>query len=349
VPNTRRGALAIAVLTLVTGLLAGCGGRSSGPRSVEVAYLATSLTTSYATALATGFEDGVGQVPGTRQTVVAPPDNDSIRQVAMLKSLLQTTHGLTYSSAAPEETVTALAAAARHGLPLVALDIPPAAGSGVTLFVGNDNHELGVMLADLVIAQLPAGATGTVLLGNPRPGLPVLDLRALAVREEFARRLPGVTVKGPFDTSVHDLSNEKSWHQLLAANPTTLAVLSVGADGATIAKIRSAAHATWRAGAFDIDPESLAAVKAGDLVLVSPEHFLKGAVAGRLTAEAATGRRALPHGWIDTPGLAITGQNVDAITAREASLATRVAWVAPELDKILAGGSPAVRPLGDIR
>ena len=151
--------------------------------------------------------------------------------------------------------------------------------------MGNDNHELGKLLADIVIARLPPGAKGTVVLGTSSPGVPVLDNRAEGIRAEFARKLPGVRVLGAFDTRQEVSANLAAWETLVKANPDALAYLGTGdADGWHLADIRALTHASWLAGAFDLDPKALQGVKAGGLLLVSPEHFVKGATAGRLQA-----------------------------------------------------------------
>jgi len=343
---------AILVTGLAAGTATGCGQSETGAGGPpRVAYLATSLTKSYSVAIAAGYRSGVAEVPGVLQEVVAPPgDADPIAQRTMFQGLLKTAaSGIAFSSSAPEEFVDVLSEAHESGIPLIAVDIPPPAESGVALYVGNDNQNLGQMLADLVIDRLPPGASGAVVLGNPRPGLPVLDLRAVAVREQFAKRLPKVRVQGPYDTTVRSASAGKAWSQLSSANPKALAMLSVGADGPVMAKLRHDTKATWQAAAFDLDPDSLAAAKRGDLLLVSPEHFIKGAIAGRLIADAAAGEKPLPEGWINTAGLGVTTANADSIIAREASDAARAAWFKPLVADAFGNGGPKLRPLTEVR
>jgi ribose transport system substrate-binding protein len=328
----------------------GCGGTSAGDSPGPVGYLATSKTNIPSTAMAAGFQFGVAGVSDITETVVAPEADDAAKQLILLESLVKTsTGGFAYSASAPVDLVETLAAATKRGTPVIAVDVAPPMGSGVDLFVGNDSHALGTMLADLVIDQLPADATGKVVLANPRPGLPVLDLRALAIRQQFAKRLPEVKVAGPFDVSVQVTSREKAWTQLARANPAALAMISVGADGKVLTKVRIATKGSWKAAAFDIDPISLAAVKKGDLLLVSPEQFLKGAVAGRLIALAAAGKKTLPQGWVYTGGFALTAANADTIIAREATDASKASWFQPALDKEFAGDGPQVRPLSKVQ
>ena len=239
-----------------------------------------------------------------------------------------------------------MAAAARAGIPVVAVDNPPAPGSRVPLFIGNDNYQLGQMLADQAISRIPAGAAGTVVIGTTTPGVAVLDLRAKGMRDELRKRLPRVTVIGPFDTKQDTLANLAAWRLLVQANPSALAFLGTGdADGWNLATIRRQTHGTWLAGAYDLDPRSLQAVREGNLLLVSPEHFVKGALAGQLQAIHARDGTALPTGWIFTPGLDVTSANIDQISARQASASAREAWLAAEIDRILHHLDEYRRPL----
>jgi ribose transport system substrate-binding protein len=112
-----------------------------------------------------------------------------------------------------------------------------------------------------------------------------------------------------------------------------------------VAQIRRSTPAARLAGGFDLDPRWLQAVKDGDLLLVSPEHYLKGAIAGRLQAQHARTGRALPKGWIYTPGLAVTPANIDEILARQASPTAKESWFAPKVMQILADISAYLRPL----
>ena len=157
-----------------------------------------------------------------------------------------------------------------------------------------------------------------------------------------------MTSFGPLDTKQEVAANQAAWRTLVKVNPHALAFIGTGdADGWNLAKIRRSTKGKWRAGAFDLDPKSLKAVKDGDLVLVSPEHFLKGAVAGRLQAQHAKDGKPLPKGWIYTPGLAVNRDNIDEVTARQTSPETKAAALSPEIDKIIAD-SAHPRPLTDI-
>jgi ribose transport system substrate-binding protein len=319
--------------------------KSSAPPRVVFVVANTHL--NFSREMQAGFLSGVRQVGGVKVSIVGPDIVDGPREVKLFQAAAhQEPAGVSVFTLAPDLFVEPLTSATHRGLPMIAVDNPPPLGTGITLFVGNDNTQLGRMLADVAIAKLPPGAKGTVVIGTSSPGVPVLDQRVAGMRAEFKQKLPDVQVLGAFDTKQDVGANRAAWQVLVRANPDALAFLGTGdADGWNLASIRSSTHAHWLAGAFDLDPKALSAVKAGDLFLVSPEHFVKGAIAGRLQASHAKDTTDLPKGWVYVPGLAVTSANIDAITARQVSTATRQAALSPEIGDILLHLQQRMRPL----
>jgi ribose transport system substrate-binding protein len=339
-------ALLVGVLVMLPTAACSTGSsRSAGKPTVDFVVANTEL--SFAREMTAGFRVGVAQVGGVKVHIIGPGIVDGPREVKLFQAARRTTPaGVSVFTLSPDLFVEPLSTASEQGLPMIAVDNPPPLGAGVSLFVGNDNTRLGKDLADVVIARLPAAAKGTVVLGTSTPGVPVLDDRVEGIRAEFARKLPGVRVLGAFDTKQEVSANLAAWDVLVKANPGALAYLGTGdADGWNLAAIRERTHAKWLAGAFDLDPRAMAAVKAGDLLLMSPEHFVKGAVAGRLQASHAKDSTDLPKGWVYCPGLAVTPDNIDAIIARQVSTATKEAALGPEIDDILRHVSQRMRPL----
>jgi ribose transport system substrate-binding protein len=348
-PSVRTIAAALAV-SVALGAAASAGDATQsggGPKVVGLVVPNTQL--NFAAEMVDGFRAGVEQVGGVEHVTTGPPSTDSPRELELFHGLTgQAKDGVAVLTLAAALFAPALKAAGKEGLPLIAVDNPPGPGSGVGLFIGNDNYRLGQLLADQAITRLPAHARGSIVIGNTAPGVPVLDLRARGIRDEFTKHLPDVQVLGPFDTKQDIPANLVAWSSLVHANPTALAFLGTGdADGWHLASIRQRTHGSWVAGAFDLDPRSLQAVRAGQLVLVSPEHYIKGAVAGRLLAAAATGRSKLPEGWLETPGLVVDQSNVDDIVRRQSSYQTKVTWFRPEVDRFVADPAKHLRPLND--
>jgi ribose transport system substrate-binding protein len=331
----------VAVLIVLGQAACGDNGGSGKDGPPHVAFVLANSQLSFATAMADGFRTGVGRVGGVTVEVTGPDIVDGQKQLQMLQEAVKTAQdGVSVFTLTPEILAQALAESVRQGIPVIAVDNPPLSTSGIKLFVGNDNYELGRALAREVIAKLPAGAAGKVVLGTNAPGVKVLDRRAKGMRDEFKQALPAVKVLGPFDTKQEIPANLAAWRTLTTVNKDALAFLGTGdADGWNLAAIRRERRAAWVAGAFDLDPRSLTAVRAGELVLVSPEHFIKGEVAGRLQARHAKDGEPPPEGWFYIPGLPVNSANVDAVIARQASVEATAKAVSAQVDTIL--GDPS--------
>ncbi|MEN3305113.1 MAG: ribose transport system substrate-binding protein [Micromonosporaceae bacterium] len=345
--QTRPVARTATILFATLGVAAACGHGPAPTQRHTVSFVVANDQLNFAVEMAHGFRAGVATVGGVDPVVTGPPSVDGPREVQLFQSAPKSKNdGISVFTLSPELFAGPLSAAVDAGVPVIAVDNPPGPGAHVSLFIGNDNYQLGQLLADEAIKRMPAGASGEVVLGTTSPGVSVLDLRAKGIRDQFHTRLPKVDVLGPFDTKQDVVANLASWQILVQANPTALAFLGTGdSDGWNLASIRKKTHAKWLAGAYDLDPRSLAAAKDGDLLLVSPEHYIKGAITGRLQADHAKNGTPLPVGWIMTPGLAVTKANVAAVSARQQSTDARAAWFAPQIDDILQHQSAHIRPL----
>jgi ribose transport system substrate-binding protein len=325
-----------------------CGeNEKPGGDTPKIAFVVPNTTLSFAKEMSEGFATGVDQVGGVEHAVAGPPSVDGPAQVAMFEEAVKdATGGVALFTLTPDLFTQSLRDAADGGVPLVALDNQLAHGSPVELLVANDNHELGGQLAEQIIKQLPANPRGSVIIGSSTPQAAVLNQRAAGMRDKFHDLLPKIEVLGPFDTKQDVVANLGAWNALAAANEDALAFLGTGdADGWNLADIRRRSKATWAAGAFDVDNRSLQAVAEGDLTLVSPEHFVKGAVAGRLMARNAKDGAALPKGWLYTPGLVITKANIADVVLRQRSLENRARWFKARIDEVIDTPDRFLRPL----
>jgi ribose transport system substrate-binding protein len=259
------------------------------------------------------------------------------------------TDGIAVENLAPDLFVRPMADIAKKDIPLVAVDTVPLDGSNVNTYVGNDNVGIGRMLAEEAIRLLGPDASGTVVVGTTVPGVPVLDQRAKGIKEAFAEKLPNVKVLGPFETKIEPTLNFGIWNGLVKANPNALAFLGTGdQDSYNLAKIKQENKGTYLTAGFDLNAATLRAVKDGtNFATLSPEHFMKGAVAIRMLAEAATDGKALPEGWIDSGALLVTKDNVDEIIARQESDSAKDKWFGPKLDDFFSDLDSHLHPLKD--
>ncbi|WP_430789609.1 sugar ABC transporter substrate-binding protein [Actinoplanes sp. G11-F43] len=345
--RTVRGALA---LLLLLGQASCTEPDEDAPRNPVVGFVVPNKQLNFSQEMALGFIAGVDQVGRVGHQVDGPNIVDGPRQVALFRDMLKRAPaGVSVFTLSPDLFAEPMAEAIADGVPVIAVDSQALPSAGVDLFIGNDNYELGRLLARTVLERVPTNAGGKVVVGTASPGVPVLDHRAMGIRDEIRENRPGLTVFGPFDTKQEVEANRDAWSTLVRVNPTAVAFIGTGdADGWNLADIRRKTEGSWIAGAFDIDSKSLAAVKAGDLLLVSPENYLKGAVAGRLQAEHARTGKIMPRGWIYVPGIAVDEANVDDVVARQSTVATRAGAFAADLKRIME--DPAhLRPMTEAR
>jgi ABC-type sugar transport system substrate-binding protein len=336
--------------------LTACGGGSAGSTAgggtKKMSFVVANISLNFALEMANGGKYAAEQTGGVDLKVIGPATTDGPQEVQMFQNAITTNRdGAVVENLAPDLFTRPYAQAVARGIPVVALDTVPLPGSNVDLYVGNDNYELGTQLADEAIKRLPADAKGTIVLGVPNPGVPVLDMRAKAIKDTFAKKLPGIVVKGPFQTFSDPGQSYNAWSSQVRANSRALAFLGVGdADSYSLARLKRETKGTWLSGGFDLDAKTLEAVKDGtNFATISPEHYLKGYVAMRLLAEAGKKGADLPKGWFYTPGLIVDSTNIDAIQSRQQSDASRRAGIADEAGKLFANPSAQLRPLTDAR
>jgi ribose transport system substrate-binding protein len=342
----------VAAVLAATGLVLGaCTSAEDADRSDQTSLVTANVSLSFSQEIEAGFRDGVGQVSSTAPLVDGPGIVDGNAELELFEAQVEANvGGAAVMTLNPDVFTSPIAGAVKAGLPVVAVDNPPLPTSGVSLYIGNDNVALGRMLADQVASRLPPNVLGDIVLGSDSPGQAVLDDRILGMVQEFHLRLPKVRLLGPFDTEQDVDANQKAWQILVTANPHALAFVGSGdADGWNLAAIKQRRHGTWLAGGFDLDPRSMKAVRAGDLLLVSPEHYTAGELAGHLLAAHATHGAKLPEGWIVVPGLAVTPANIDEIIARQSSAASRAAWFTPRVTAMLGDLDASLKPFGTIR
>lgn len=345
------GALALCLaLTAACSSSGGGDGASGGTPKIGFSLATTDL--DFAQEMAAGGKYAADTVGGVDMQISAPPQIDPPAQVKLFGDLGRTApDGIAIENLAPDLFVRPLADLAAKKTRLVGVDTVPAPGSNVGLYIGNDNRAAGRQLAEEAIKRLPAGATGEVVLGTTTPGVPVLDERANGMKDAFAEKLPGVKVLGPFETKNDPAVNFDIWNGLVKAHPQALAFLGTGdADSYNVAKAKKLNGGKYLTAAFDLDAQTLQAVKDGtNFAVMSPEHYFKGYVAIRLLAEAAKSGKPLAEGWIDSTHLLVTSDNIDEITARQGSEQTKRDWAKPKAEAFFADIQAKIRPMSEAK
>jgi ribose transport system substrate-binding protein len=347
--------LGAAILTTV---LAACGSSSSagadlsspspagGLNVIHVAFVYETSSENFAQEMSLGAA-AAARTLGVTLTNTAPRTASGSQQVRLFHAAeRKSADGIALATLFPDLFVQPLRQAASAGIPTVAVDTPPPAGSGVTLFIGNDNFYLGVQLAGALLPKIPAGARGQILIGTDTPGLPVLTARNQGFETTIKKARPKITFVN-FDSTQEPSTNYSAWSSAVQSHPSALAYVGPGSqDAASLSEIEKKTGHHYLVGADDLDPNSLAGVAAGRVqALVSPEHWLKGYIAVALLAQHALKGTPLPTGWWNPGSLVVDQANIGRVMGRQISAASRVAFFQQEAAYELAHPSRYLKPM----
>ncbi|MBB5957091.1 ribose transport system substrate-binding protein [Saccharothrix tamanrassetensis] len=335
----------------VAGLLAGCGtAEPSANAPLKMAFVYATSTQNPFQEMAFGAKAGAADAGNVELALSAPSGVDGPQEVSLFQSAIRNSKdGVALETLTPDLFVRPLNQATDLGVPVVAVDTAPPAGTKVDLFIGNSNTELGKLLGEEFVKQVPENATGQVVLGNAIPGLTLLQQRLDGMKSVIEAKRPGLKISGPFDSGSEPTSNFNKWNDIVKSNPDAIGYLGVGAqDAVSLALIQKNTGRKFLAGSCDPDVSALQAVKDGYVfALASPEHWMKGYVALRLLAEHKRTGKELPKGWWNTGSLVVNAANIDQIMNRQKDEDSRKAAFKAETDKQLADPSKYIRPIGE--
>jgi ribose transport system substrate-binding protein len=354
----RRFALATVLIICAAFAAAGCGsddksdssggGGGGGSKTANVAFVYPTTETNFAQEMALGAKSAADDVPGTHLTESAPANVDGPKQVQLFQAATHSSKdGVSFMTLAPPLFLRPLLTASQAGVPLVAVDVPPAKGAenAVKLLVGNSNVEIGQDLGKAILPKIPKDASGEVLIGTDTPGLPVLEQRNQGFKEVVGKARPGVKFL-TFDAKQSPTDNYNTWSAQVRAHPDALAYVGPGSQAAvSLSRIQAKGGKKLVVGACDLDPVALNGVKKGYVTaLISPEHWVKGYIAIHLLADQAINGKKLPEGVWNTGALTVDSKNIDEIIKRQQNPETRKAFFKDEVAKQLANPDQYLGP-----
>jgi ribose transport system substrate-binding protein len=313
---------------------------------VRIAFVYETSTENFAQEMSFGAA-AAAKAFGVKLINTAPPTASGSRQVQLFQAAEQTAkNGIALATLFPDLFSRLLRQAKSASIPTIAVDTPPPAGSGVTLFIGNDNYDLGVQLADALLPHIARGAKGQILIGTDTPGLAVLTARNQGFENTVKKARPKVTFLN-FDSTQGPSTNYSAWSSAVQAHPNALAYVGPGSqDAASLAEIEKKTGQHYLVGADDLDPNALAGVATGRVqALVDPEHWLKGYIAVALLAERALMGAPLPTGWWNPGSLVVDRANIGRVMGRQSNAASRMAYFQKEVTYELAHPSMYLKPM----
>jgi ribose transport system substrate-binding protein len=327
------------------GASAGSGG---GAKSADLAFVYPTTETNFGQEMALGAKAAADDRPGVNLKESAPANVDGPKEVQLFQAATRASKdGVAMMTLTPDLFLRPLLTAGQQGVPLVAVDVPPAKGAekAAKLLIGNSNVGIGEDLAKAVLKKIPADATGEVLIGTDTPGLPVLEQRNEGFKSIMSKERPNLKMV-VFDAKQSPTDNFNTWSAQVKAHPNAVAYVGPGSQAAvSLTRIQKKSGKKLVVGACDLDPVALEGVKGGYVqALISPEHFLKAYIAIALLADQKQNGKKLPEGVWNTGELTVDSSNIDEIMARQKSAQARSAFFKPVAEKQLADPSSYLSP-----
>jgi ribose transport system substrate-binding protein len=327
-----------------TGSSASGGGGGGGGKSASLAFVYPTTETNFAQEMAMGAKSAAADRPGVNLKESAPANVDGPKEVQLFQAATRASKdGVAMMTLTPDLFLRPLITAGQQGVPLVAVDVPPAKGAegAAKLLIGNSNVGIGEDLAKALLPKIPKNATGEVMIGTDTPGLPVLEQRNQGFKQVMAKERPGLKMV-VFDAKQSPTDNYNTWSAQVKAHPNAVAYVGPGSQAAvSLTRIqKKPGQKKLLVGACDLDPVALQGVKDGYVqALISPEHFLKSYIAIALLAAQKQDGKKLPEGVWNTGELTVDSKNIDEILKRQQSAAAREAFFKPIADQQLANPS----------
>lgn len=278
----------VSALALGVSLATGCGDRHSDK---EVYYLiAGNLHLAYWQSAAAGFRHAAVQYKVTAK-VAGPDAYDAMAELSALQSAVTSKPaGILISVADAGILQQGIDAAVSAGIPVITMDSDDP-DSRRLYFIGTNNLEAGRMGGKRIIEKL--GGVGNVeffTLG----GQPNTDERLKGFKDMLATR-PGIHIVDVFDIK-GDARNafDKAQQDLALTGPKKIDafVCLEASSGKTVAEAIKRAGGGRELLAFDVDQETLDAIKAGTI---------DATIAQKPYTMAAVGLKALDEIYHDPP------------------------------------------------
>ena len=356
------GALALGAAVLAIGLAA-CGGGSSSSATtanaaatgsgnggssdqrVKITYV-LHLRVPFTQQMADGAEQAAKDANVDLQ-VVGPQNFDPPSAIQAFENALSSgAQGIAVVPHPGDVWRKPLQEAKEKGVPTISANVgSPGLTDLSPVFVGENSINLGHALGDVILKNLPANPTGSVVVGICSPDLLPLTLRLQGVKEELAQKAPGVKFEGPFETSGDPAKNFQVWQGLVQAHQDALAFIGLcSLDPPSLAKIKAKTPgAKWLVTGTDFEPGTIQGIKDGTVIgAVGQSPFMQGYVPVRMLADVLRKKYAMPTGWIDSGLETLDKSNIDKVAAREASKDLTLQYYKPVVDKLFADPAAAV-------
>jgi ABC-type sugar transport system substrate-binding protein len=288
-----------------------------------------------------------GKDLGVEVEVTGPSSFQATDAIAMFEGMVQKKKdGIAVVPMPGDVWVKPIKEAVDAGIPVATSNMTsPESASAV--WVGQDEYQSGVILAQELRKQLEAGGKkgGKILAGICAPEVAVLQERYKGLKKGLEGS--GFTVTEAMDVKTAPTENYAQWENLATANPDMVAAAGLcSMDVPNLAKLKARIKAQWLIGGYDLNRETLDAIKAGTAQVTLGQHpYLQGYLPVLALVRHLKDKKEMPKGWIDVGTEIVTKANVDALYPRETDTAAETKWYADHIAKTFADLAAMAKPL----
>ena len=269
-----------------------------------------------------------GRDLGVDVEVIGPAGFVASESIGMFEAMVQKkVAGIAVVPQPGAQWVRPIRDAVADGIPIVTANVT-SAGSAAAAWVGQDERNSGVLLARELRKLLEAEGKldGKVVVGSCAPAEDVLRARYDGFREGMAGTKYSVT--DAYDVTTENTRNYGTWENLASANKDMIAAVGLcSLDIPNMAKVKARSGAKWLIAGYDLNLETLDAIKAGVAQVTAGQHpYRQGYLPVRALVEHLRGKKPLVQGWIDVGTEVVTKANVDSVYQREADDDAEARW-----------------------
>lgn len=321
------------------------GTGEAGKPTLKIGYVLHGLN-DFTQVIKRGAEDA-GKALGVEVEVVGPASFDATEAIGMFESMVQKKKdGLVVVPMPGEVWVRPIKEAMDAKMPVVTANIT-SEGSGAESWFGQDEYQSGVILGQEMRKLLEADGktSGKIVVGICKPGVAVLEDRY----KGFKKGMEGTkySLTDAKDVTTEKTTNYSAWENLSTANQDMVAAVGLcSLDIPNMSQVRSRSGAKWLVGGYDLNIESLDAIKAGNAQISLGQHpYLQGYLPVLALVQHLRDKKPLPKGWINVGTEIVTKTNVEEVYPRETDRAKETAWYADHIKKTFTDFGAMAKPL----
>jgi ABC-type sugar transport system substrate-binding protein len=301
-------------------------GVPSAGQKIKIGYVLHGLN-DFTQVIKRGAEDA-GHDLGVEVEVTGPEKFEANEAIGMFEGMVQKRKdGLVVVPVPGDVWKRPIKEATDAGIP-VATANSISEGSTASVWFGQDEYQSGVILAEQMRKQLAAQGkkSGTILVGICVPAMSVLQDRYRGFKKGMEGS--GFTITDAKDVTASNTTNYSSWENLVPATPNIVAAVGLcSMDIPNLYKLKQHEKATWLIGGYDLNKETLDAVKAGICQVTLGQHpYLQGYLPVLALVQHLRDKKPMPQGWVDVTTEIVTKDNVDSVIPRETDRVAEKKW-----------------------